>query len=278
MKRRYLQLAMVLTLALAMGSPALAQSGRILDDNWYFTLGGYTAELSTDAQVGTGSLVGTLIRAEDELGLDDQKSTFQFLAERRLGQKHAVGLKYFTINRSGDRVLEDSIEFDGNTYDIGVSIASDFDTRLIELNYRYSFVNDGKTEAGIQAGLATWKLSASLAGDASVDDGMGGQATAFTRAGEDLLAPVPNFGLFVRHAFTERLLFQASAGFLRVNVGDIEGRLIETSLTLDYFFSKHIGIGAGISGTDLRYEDKGNKPLMFEYRQNGFVGYLSAVF
>jgi hypothetical protein len=271
--------AILVLVAVASASGATAsEEGRILTDKWYVTLGGYLAEIATDAQASSGDVIGTAIRAEDQLGLDDQKSTYRMLVEYRFGSRHAVGLDYFRISRSGDTTLQETIEFEGNTYDVGVNLASDFLTEVYNLQYRYSFVNDGMTEAGFQAGLSTWNLEAAVAGDATVDDGMGGTTTEFRRAGEDVLAPVPTFGLFVRHAFTPRFVFHGSASFLRLNVGDIEGRLVDTKVLFDYFFSRHVGMGVGFNGTDMSYKDTGDDPLSLDYVQSGALAYLSLAF
>ena len=61
-------------------------------------------------------------------------------------------------------------------------------------------------------------------------------------------------------------------------IGDIDGRLVDTRLSIDYFFSRHVGIGLGVNGTDLRYKDSGDKPVLAEYRQNGAVAYVSLAF
>jgi len=268
----------IVVFAVTLGGAAAAEDSRVLSDPWYVTVGGYFAELSTDAAVGTGTVVGTVVRAEDQLGLDDQQSTFRLVAERRFGQRHAVGFEYFKIGRSGETELSDSIEFEGNLYEIGASLRSEFDTELYQLTYKYSFVNDGRTEAGIQAGLSTWSLSASLEGEATVDDGMGNLTTEFARAGEDVIVPIPSVGLFVRHAFGERAVFNASARFLRATIGDVEGRVVDTSVGLDYFFTRHFGVGLGVNGTDLRYDDSGENPVLFEYRQSGAFVHVGMVF
>ena len=84
--------------------------------------------------------------------------------------------------------------------------------------------------------------------------------------------------LFVDYALTQRLILRTHAGFFRLDLDDIEGRLIETRLTLDYFFTKHLGVGLGLEGSDISYRERDDEPLFVDVSQSSVVLYVGAVF
>ena len=90
--------------------------------------------------------------------------------------------------------------------------------------------------------------------------------------------PVPAFGMFISYAIKPKLIFKGDAEFFNLETGDFEGRLVDTKFTLDYFFSQHVGVGGGISTTDLRFNDVGDDPFGVNYRYTGLLVYLSLAF
>lgn len=283
MKRQNVTIGSALALLMLAASlgPALAAEGdqreaRVLEDKFGFSLGGYLVDFRTDASAGFGTLVGTSIRLEDDLGVDDGKSTFRLGGFYRFNSRHGLDASFFNLNRSGSRVTEGQIEFNGVLYDVGAQVDSDFDVTLFKVNYRYSFINNGKTEAGFSAGLSTYSFNLLLDGEATVEENR--QIIERVRVEEAILAPVPTMGMFINHAITPKWILRMQAEFLDLDTGDFAGRLVDSSITFEYYFSKHIGIGFGTNTTDIRFENSGTDPYSVDYRQSGLVWYVSAVF
>ena len=69
-----------------------------------------------------------------------------------------------------------------------------------------------------------------------------------------------------------------SASSYELDVSDFEGRLVDTSVTIDYFFTRHFGVGVGSNTTDIRFRNTGTDPYSVDYRQSGLVWYASAAF
>jgi hypothetical protein len=64
--------------------------------------------------------------------------------------------------------------------------------------------------------------------------------------------------------------------FLDLDVGDYLGHVINSEVTLDGFFSKHVGIGIGTNTGDIQFESTGGDTNdRVAYRQSGFTGYLT---
>jgi len=252
--------------------------GRIVSDKFQISLGGTLVAFDTEIRAGN-TLVGTIIDLEEDLDVDSDTRSARLDGFYRFNKKHALGFAFFTLQREGSVVLDTEITFNEITYAIGAVADTDFDVNLFALTYRYTFVNTGRTEAGFAAGLSLYDFSAGVAGSAVIDDGMGGTIIEEgASARTDLLAPIPTFGMFIIHAFTPKLVLQLNAGAFDVDVGDVSARVIDTGFSLDYFFSRHWGIGIGSNYTQISYSDDSTPRVAIDYSQDVLRGYVSFVF
>jgi len=280
--RRLTVVAMaIVAMALIPAAEALEgqdHDAQILSNKLYLTIGGYAADFRTDATIGSGSFFGTRISLEDDLEVDDGNSDFRFTGLWRFKRKHAINFEYVAFKRSGFTFIDEEITFGDppQTFAIGADVASTFDTQVINLDYHYSFFNNGKVNTGFAVGLSVFEFDISLAGTVTVDDG-GGPTTEFGETATDILAPIPTIGFFTDYAITPRLIFRMQAGFLDLSVGDYEGRVISTTLVFDWFFTKHVSIGGGFASTDIRVASLGESPWRVEYRYGGFLLYIGGV-
>lgn len=276
-----LVLLSLLTMAPAAGALAATSRGddsRVISDRWILEAGTYLPNFSTDASVGTGAVIGTLVRAEDELGLEDRGTLFRTVGAYRFNSRHAIGVGYWAFGRNGERKIDEKIEFDGNLYDIGAKLTSSFDTQYIRADWRYSFLRTQRGETGINLGLSTYSLKVELRGVASVDDGMGGTILEAAAAEKKVFAPVPTFGMFVNYAVRPTIIFRASFNFLDLDTGDLEGNLTESAFLFEWYPSRHVGVGGGISATKIEVKNGGKDPYDFTYDLSGFLAYVSFAF
>lgn len=258
------------------------QESRIITDKWYVSLGTSLTDFTTEAMFGFGSVLGTYVRVEDDLGLDDEERHIRFNGVYAFNRKQAIDFTLGDTSREGAVTIDEEISIgeDGDEirFQIGADVATRFDASALKVFYKYSFVNTGRTQAGIGAGLSVFDYSLELNGVALVDDGQGGQVEELARVSEDVLAPIPSFLLFIHHAFYPKLVFRATAGFFDISVDDFEGGLIETRLTIDYFFNKTIALGAGLEGSDIDFRDRGDDPLSIIVKETSAIFYLGLAF
>ena len=153
-------------------------------------------------------------------------------------------------------------------------MATEFDSTNLKLFYKYSFVNTGKSQAGIGAGLSLFDYRFGFDGVARLGNG----TTAFTRVDESILAPIPSALMFINHAITPKLIFRTTAGYFDLEIDDIEGSLLETRLTLDYFIAKWFAVGLGVEGSTIDFKDRGKNPLTVEVENRGLIFYLAGTF
>jgi hypothetical protein len=252
--------------------------GRVVSDRWGFYVGGFIADASTEAAIGSGKLLGATIRIEDNLGLKEDSSTFRAEGFYRFNPRHGLDIGIWALSRDGERVIDEEFDFQGKIIQVGANIATEFDTSYFRLAYKYSMVNTDRAEAGITAGLSTYNFRLGLKGDISIADPNGVLQENFDSLTETILAPVPTIGFFLNYAMRPRLLFKLKADFLNIEIGDIEGRVLDTTFGVEWYFTRHVGVGLLSNSTSIEVADRSENPWSVDYRQRGWVGYFTFVF
>jgi hypothetical protein len=265
------------------GDDAKDSSGkeyRLLGDRFNINAGSYLADLDTQAGVGVGNSLGTVINFEDLLNIEQYQTTFRLGGFWRFSKsgKHAISLGYVGISREGTNVLEEEIEFDGKTYRVGGVLDSEFKTQTLGLGYRYSFVNTGRTEAGFTAGLSTYAFEIALDGELAVEQPGFAKQTERAAAAEEILAPLPTVGMFINYGVTPRFIVKLHAAFLNIDIADYKGQVVDSGFALEYYFIRNLGVGLGAARTDIEASYTGDSPWKVGYRQGGVTIYLSGVF
>jgi hypothetical protein len=266
-----------LVLGLICISPAIAEEP-VFRQKWYFNVGSAITEYSTDASVGFGESFGTFLRVEDDLGIESDESIFRLEGLYRFNEKHALEVGYWSADRSGTRSLDLDVEFDGVIYEAGAVISSELDARYVRLGWRGSLIRSDRGEAGFSAGLSTFGFDASIEGVGFISDPAGGGESGVIRAEQNVFVPAPTVGLFVNYVLYPGLVLRAEADYLDIEFDDYEGTLSEVLLGLDWYITRHFGIGVGTLTTRIDFKDTGDDPLLVDYRQNSFLAYLVASF
>ena len=287
MPRRQLSIALPIALLGFVAAPAGAalpgqtHDRRIMSDRANVSFGGFLIDFDTTASVSTGTLIGARIHLESELGLDSDRSVLRLDGFYRFAANHALEYSLIDLSRKGSNILEEQIRFededDDVVFEIDAEVDSRFDSQLLKVTYRYSFINDGRVDGGLSVGLSSYRFNFEIAGIGTVDDGTGGTTEEFVEADAGILAPIPVIGMFIGVAMTENFVFRASADFFGLEIGDYEGHLLDTKLVVDYYFTEHFGIGGGFNQTSIDIRRKGDNPFAVDYRYGGLLGYLGFV-
>ena len=248
---------------------------RILSDKITLRLGSLVSDFKTD--IAAGNILGVALRLEDVLGFDDELTTASLSGTYRLGtkNKHAIGFGFGTFDRSSSGTITGTIPIFDEDF-VG-SFSSNFDVRIFGLTYRYSFVNTGKTEAGFNAGLATYDFKFAIEGSIQIGTPMNPTIEA-RRESVDFLAPLPSLGFYINYAIKPNLIVGMSNDALDLDLGDVSGRLLNSNVEFSWYFSKYVGVGLGLSSTDINYDntDKGSGDrLKVDYSQTGVSLFLT---
>jgi hypothetical protein len=264
--------------AAAAGEPAGPRPARVLSDEWHFELGGLWADFNSSFQMSRDKLIGTSINLEDDLGLSSDTTTWVLNGFWRFGSASSVGFTYTAFNRDGSNKLDQAVTIGDTVYDVDARIDSSMDLDFLQLYYRWSAINNGKTEAGFSFGLSTYKIKASFSGEGTVDQNGESSYRQSAKESEDVVAPIPVVGLFINYAFTPNLILMANANFFRIDVSGVSGSVVSSQASLDWYFTKNFGVGASIFGNYVRADMSGDTDWNVNVNQNGFGAHASFVF
>ena len=251
------------------------QLNRVLGDKFSLRVVGGLVDLNTD--VAAGSSLGALIDIEDVLGFDDQISTFGFEGFWRISKnrRHALHLTYGNFDRDVFTAVEGTVPiFDEDFFG---EIASSFVNQVWLVEYQYTFINHHKTEAGITAGFGFYNYELVLEGQVRIGDDP--DDAEFRKEEVGVVAPVPAIGFYINQAILQNLIFELRTSFIDLEIGEHNGRIFRTWGSLTWFFARHWGVGLGLAGSDVVYDQKtSDTRIKVDLRQSSLTVNVTAVF
>lgn len=247
-----------------------ADANPIFTNRAVFGLGAFWA--NTDAIIGAEDLNSPL-KAEidfDNLGLDDTVTTPMAYALFRLGNRWRIEFDYANIEQDGSGYV-DSIDVGGIEVPISGVATTKLNTRFITTRLGFSVVRNETLELGVSAGVSAASIEAGVAGSiAGVGSGSG-------EVSADV--PLPSLGIYGTLALTKKLSIGGRAGLFSIELGDDTGNLQDFFASIDYFFTKNIGVGLAYKYIDIDVKIKEDTyRQIYKIRQSGPVAYISFAF
>lgn len=239
---------LTLLVLLAFPAPALA-----LEDHIRFEPAIWDQSLDASAAIDGDILPGTLIDLEDTLGVDPDDTSPMGRLRFRWG-KSSLTLDYADTSYGGDHVLTESFTFDDETYTATERVVSEFDLKLLQARYRYSFVDLKVVEFGLGLGLNLLQTDARLDGSTS----------GVTASDEDVPFPTLNAALVIKPL--PGFAIRAEIDGLAVTVSGEEVDTIDARLQVEKYFAHVIGIFAGYRSFrfDVDSDDFGSANITFD--------------
>lgn len=262
--RRSLLVVMAL-LAMAAAVPAMAQAVvgetaredvRGVPDRWGLNLGSFWQTFNTKIRADGENGQGSDIDFEDELGMPSSATNFQLSGFYRISDRHRVDLAYLGWNRQNSRTLERQIVWEDVTYDVGVTLKSQLDGRMVNAIYKYSFFNNGKVTFGLNGGISALWTSAKLTGEGTVSGG--GTAAGTVAESSSVVVPIPVIGMHFEMTLAKRFFWNVDGNFFAADLSGYDGHVNEISTSLDYFFTRNIGVGAGFASNTIKVKKDGD--------------------
>jgi hypothetical protein len=277
MKRPVLVLLVLLAVATAL--PGWAQSVvsedereaiRGVPDRWGLDLGSFWQTFDTRLRLyGADGESGTDIDAEKDLGLPDNATNFVVNGFYRFSDHSRLDLLYGGWSRTNTRTLEEQIEWGDTIYDVGATLSTDLNARLLNVIYKYSFFNNGKVTFGLNGGISAAWTEIELSGEGHVEGG--GSASGTLTESEDAIFPIPVLGVHFELTLVEKLFWKVDGNFFAAKVSGYDGGVNEISTSISYFFTRNVGAGAGFSSVSWRLEKTGDRGGELDVRM-GFSG------
>ncbi len=266
-------MAALSVIAAAPAPAAVTPDESIVLDRWELQLGGFLTRINTKLRFPeTENRPGGEISFEDDLDFDDTDNLFRFAVGRLFGKRHELRGTYFGLERDSLLTFETEIDVGDETIPIGADIDVVFDTELATVDYTYWVVAGAKTAFGISGGLTLFDLKT---GVDIVNPDIGDVILEL-----DTDVPVPQIGLRVRHALSQKFVFLGEGTFLRFrDVSDVDGDIWGGRLGIEHRSFRYIGFGAQLSINRYNLSTGDSKfNVDFEYDIEGFYFYLRGTF
>jgi hypothetical protein len=201
---------------------------------------------------------GTLLSAEEDLGLDDEINQGRLEFDIRLKERNHVRVDYFKLNRFSQQPLVADIDFGDFTFDAGTIFRSKLDWRVLSFNYSYSFIKFERFEAG--AGLGIHIIEAHA-------EGREPGTTNFEKA--DQVGIFPTIAVNAAFRISKRWSITARGQSFSASPEDFEGKMSEYHADIQYRWRKNFAVGLGYTkmATELLVTD--DRPLLFNLNVDG---------
>jgi len=233
------------------------------DDRVRLSLGIMRMSSSTTLQVdGSGSTPGTLVDAENDLGLDSSDIEPKFQAMVRVGDRQRLRFDYFTLDRNDTKTLEGSpIVFGNVVLQTGDPVQSSLSLRTLGISYGYSFWRSETLEFAATLGLNDTDISTSARVQTQ---------TSHLYQSEDVAGPFPTLGIDGTWVVSKRFYFDGRAQYLALHVDNLDGSLGFYELDALYRFRPNVSFALGYNAVKAHLAStKSSQAGLFDFDSKG---------
>ena len=285
MKAKYLAaIAAVLTCGSAAAADGMIPFGK---ETFQIDLGYYRPKFNTSfSQSFPGSPIppGT-INGESDLNLDDSLGVVRLNGYWRFFDRHRLFFGYYNLNRDTSATLNKNIGpisipalGVNDTILAGSNVTAKTNWDVYVLGYGYSFMKTDTAEITGKIGLDVANISAKLNGTLNtLANGVLVGATAGSNS--NVTAPLPVLGISGEWAFMPQWKLTGSIGGFKAKISNVDGRILDSTIAVDYRMFKNFGMGVGYSWLNLKADvNKTDFNGSVDWKTHGFQIYGSLVF
>ena len=239
--------------------PASLELASPISDHFYMRGIYFQPSVTTELRLDQTVLnQGTLLRAEEDLGLDDEINQGRMEFDIRLKERNHLRIDYFKLNRFRQQPLAQDINFGDFTFEEGTVFRSKLDWRVLSLTYTYSFFKFERFEAG--AGLGIHIIEAHA-------EGREPGTTNLEKA--DQVGIFPTIAVNAAFRISKRWAVTARGQSFSASPEDFEGKMSEYHADIQYRWRRNFAVGLGYSKyvTELLVSD--DRPLLFNMDTSG---------
>lgn len=193
----------------------------------------------------SGDIQGSTERGTIDLNKDlgfNSYSTFSGKLDWKFTHKNHLYLVGSSFNQTRQHVLDRTVMFQGQTFDVGLSTRAHLSAPLIAPGYEYDFIRRKRGHLGVGVQIDLFDASASLSAAAQIThDGVHHAAVS---ASSSLVAPIPVAGPDARFYLTDSPRLFVEGQLLGMYLFGY-GNFLSTVDDLGFSFNKHISINAG---------------------------------
>lgn len=205
------------------------------------SLGAFITHRDTEGRLDSKTLgLGTVVNAEKDLGLDSSATIARLDGYYKFNPRHRIDYSVFDLSRDATATIDKIIQFGDEIFPLNSTISTEADLTVYKIAYTYSFLQRNNGYVGVTGGLHV------LSTDISLTEINTGQFES-----DGLTAPLPVIGLRGDYRMAPRLMFRSSAELFSLEFNDVDGRLFDVYIGLDYHFHDNFAVGLGYNYVSL---------------------------
>jgi hypothetical protein len=232
------------------------------NDRVRVSLGIMDVSSSTTFQVdSTAGTPGTVVDAENTLGLPKREIEPKFQVMFRAGERNRLRFDYFTLDRSGDATLTAPLLFRDVVLQTGDPVQSELDMRVVGITYEYSFWHTEKLEVAGSLGVESVQLSAQLKVETN---------TQHVNQRDDQAGPFPSPGIDATWVISKRFYLDGRIQYLDLHFDKLNGSLGFLEFDALYRFRPNVSFALGYNAvrTHLSSTQTSNSGY-YDFNTNG---------
>ena len=244
-------------------------------DKFKLSVGGFFPAIDSQLKVDSKEFgQGTEIDLEDDLGFNEDVSLGRIEGYWRFKPKHRFYLGYYGFDRDTLHTIDKEIKWDDKTFVIGAELYSEWSVDFVYGTYAYSFFQGEKWEISGSLGLYYLDTALTVRGEARIEDGGEGEASAEVIEEASLDLPIPLFGLKAEYYITPKWHAAFGVSYFTISIGEWDGSLLDFSANLEYLFHKNFGLGLGYLYFESDVErDREERVSHLDYKYQGVQVY-----
>ncbi len=179
----------------------------------------------------------------DDLGYE-KKAFKDFRFVLRPGRKHKLRVQYVPVSYSSETVFEQSVVFNGQRYDVGLPVATEFSWKVWRFGYEWDFVSREKFFVGVILEAKYTQVNATLNSPVHAEP-------EFTRG----KAPIPALGGVARVYVLPNtsITFEISGIKTPLIDGKYEAKYIDWDVYGTFNITNNFGVTAGYRVMDVMF-------------------------
>lgn len=176
---------------------------------------------------------------DETFGFSDSDETFAAEIGWRFGEKWQLRGQYFRVDNNTRVSLEEDVEWGDVVFNVGTFVGAGNDYQVTRLFFGRTFKSSERSEFGLGLGAHILDVSAYINGNATID----GVDVGYAQERASIAQPLPNFGAWYMHAFSEKWAGTIRADWLSASIDDYDGYIVNAAVNLGYAMNDHFGIG-----------------------------------
>lgn len=175
----------------------------------------------------------------ETFGFRDSDEAFSAEIGWRFGKKWQLRGQYFRVDNNSRVSLEEDVEWGDVVFSEGTFVGAGNDFQVTRLFFGRTFKSTDRQELGVGLGVHVLDISAYINGNAMID----GIDVGYWQERASIRQPLPNFGAWYMHAFSNKWAAKIRADWLSASIDNFDGYIVNSALSVDYAVTDHFGIG-----------------------------------